>query len=305
MVETATFVPEAVAEIGDEIGDANAVIALSGGVDSSVAAALAYEAIGDQLTPVYVDTGLMRKGETDQIRETFDYMESLRIVDAKDRFLEALAGVTDPEEKREVIGEQFIREFEREAKDTDADYLVQGTIYPDRIESEGGIKSHHNVGGLPEVVDFDGIVEPVRDLYKDEVREVARHLGLDEIVAERMPFPGPGLAVRVIGEVTDEKLEVARLACHVVEEELEEYEPWQALAAVIGKATGVKGDNRVHGWVVSVRSVESRDGMTARAQEIDWETLQRIQSRITGGHENVARVVYDVTHKPPATIEYE
>ncbi|OVE84853.1 glutamine-hydrolyzing GMP synthase [Natronolimnobius baerhuensis] len=305
MVETDTFVPEAVAEIEDEIGDSNAVIALSGGVDSSVAAALAYESIGDQLTPVYVDTGLMRKGETDQIAETFDYMESLRIVDAKDRFLEALEGVTDPEEKRKIIGEQFIREFEREATDADADYLVQGTIYPDRIESEGGIKSHHNVGGLPDVVDFDGIVEPVRDLYKDEVREVARHLGLDELVAERMPFPGPGLAVRVIGEVTDEKLEVARDACHVVEEELEEYEPWQALAAVIGKATGVKGDNRVHGWVVSVRSVESRDGMTARAQEIDWETLQRIQSRITGQNDNVARVVYDVTHKPPATIEYE
>ncbi|MDF9744786.1 glutamine-hydrolyzing GMP synthase [Natrinema salsiterrestre] len=305
MVDTDTFVPDAVAEIGDEIGDANAVIALSGGVDSSVAAALAYEAIGDRLTPVYVDTGLMRKGETDQIRETFDYMDSLRIVDAKDRFLEALGGTTDPEEKREIIGEQFIREFEREAKDADADYLVQGTIYPDRIESEGGIKSHHNVGGLPEIVDFEGIVEPVRDLYKDEVREVARHLGLDELVAERMPFPGPGLAVRIIGEITEEKLEVAREANHVVEEELEEYEPWQALAAVIGKATGVKGDNRVHGWVVSVRSVESRDGMTARAQEIDWDTLQRIQSRITGSHENVARVVYDVTHKPPATIEYE
>ncbi|RZH68312.1 glutamine-hydrolyzing GMP synthase [Natrinema altunense] len=305
MVDTETFVPDAVAEIDEEIGDANAVIALSGGVDSSVAAALAYEAIGDRLTPVYVDTGLMRKGETDQIRETFDYMESLRVVDAKDRFLDALEGTTDPEEKREIIGEQFIREFEREAKDADADYLVQGTIYPDRIESEGGIKSHHNVGGLPEVVDFEGIVEPVRDLYKDEVREVARHLGLDELVAERMPFPGPGLAVRIIGEITEEKLEVAREANHVVEEELEEYEPWQALAAVIGKATGVKGDNRVHGWVVSVRSVESRDGMTARAQEIDWETLQRIQSRITGSHENVARVVYDVTHKPPATIEYE
>ena len=305
MVTTETFVPDAVEEIDNEIGDANAVIALSGGVDSSVAAALAYEAIGDRLTPVYVDTGLMRKGETDQIRETFAYMESLQIVDAKDRFLDALAGVTDPEEKRHVIGEQFIREFEREANDADADYLVQGTIYPDRIESEGNIKSHHNVGGLPDVVDFEGIVEPVRDLYKDEVREVARHLGLDELVAERMPFPGPGLAVRVIGEVTEEKLDVARHSCHVVEEELEEYEPWQALAAVIGKATGVKGDNRVHGWVVSVRSVESRDGMTARAQEIDWETLQRIQSRITGSHENVARVVYDVTHKPPATIEYE
>ncbi|GAB3033630.1 glutamine-hydrolyzing GMP synthase [Natronobiforma cellulositropha] len=305
MVETETFVTDAVAEIGDEIGDADAVIALSGGVDSSVAAALAYEAIGDRLTPVYVDTGLMRKGETAQIEETFAYMESLVVVDAKERFLEALAGVTDPEEKRAVIGEQFIREFEREAREAGADYLVQGTIYPDRIESEGGIKSHHNVGGLPDVVDFEGIVEPVRDLYKDEVREVARALGLDELVAERMPFPGPGLAVRVIGEVTEEKLEVARDACHVVEDELEEYDPWQALAAVVGKATGVKGDNRVHGWIVAVRSVESRDGMTARAQELDWETLQRIQSRITGTNENVARVVYDVTHKPPATIEYE
>ncbi len=305
MVDTETFVSDAVAEIEDEIGDANAVIALSGGVDSSTAAALAYEAIGDQLTPVYVDTGLMRKGETDEIRETFDYMESLRIVEAQDRFLDALEGVTDPEEKRHIIGEQFIREFETVAKEVDADYLVQGTIYPDRIESEGTIKSHHNVGGLPEVVDFEGIVEPMRDLYKDEVREVARELGLEAIISERMPFPGPGLAVRIIGEVTAEKLAVAREANHVVEEELEEYEPWQALAAVIGKATGVKGDNRVHGWVVSVRSVESRDGMTARAQEIDWETLQRIQSRITGAHENVARVVYDVTHKPPATIEYE
>ncbi|QCC58368.1 glutamine-hydrolyzing GMP synthase [Natrinema thermotolerans] len=305
MVDTETFVPDAVAEIEDEIGDANAVIALSGGVDSSTAAALAYEAIGTQLTAVYVDTGLMRKGETDEIRETFDYMDSLRIVEAQDRFLEALKGVTDPEEKRHIIGEQFIREFETVAKEVDADYLVQGTIYPDRIESEGTIKSHHNVGGLPEVVDFEGIVEPMRDLYKDEVREVARALDLEEVVSERMPFPGPGLAVRIIGEITEEKLEVAREANHVVEEELEEYEPWQALAAVIGKATGVKGDNRVHGWVVSVRSVESRDGMTARAQEIDWDTLQRIQSRITGSHENVARVVYDVTHKPPATIEYE
>ena len=305
MVDVETFVPEAIAEIESTIGDGDAVIALSGGVDSSVSAALAYEAIGDRLTPVYVDTGLMRKGETAQVSETFSYMDSLRIVDAKDRFLDALAGITDPEEKRHVIGEAFIREFEREARDVEAAYLVQGTIYPDRIESEGGIKSHHNVGGLPDVVDFEGIVEPVRDLYKDEVREVARHLGLEAIVAERMPFPGPGLAVRVLGEVTEEKLAVARDACHVVEDELEAYEPWQALAAVIGKATGVKGDNRVHGWVVSVRSVDSRDGMTARAQEIDWETLQRIQSRITGTNDDVARVVYDVTHKPPATIEYE
>ena len=305
MVQTGQFIDEKVAEIREQVGDANAVIALSGGVDSSTAAALAYEAVGDQLTPVYVDTGLMRKGETNEIRETFSYMDSLRIVDAKDCFLDELSGVIDPEEKRHVIGEQFIREFETVAEEVDADFLVQGTIYPDRIESEGTIKSHHNVGGLPEVVDFEGIVEPMRDLYKDEVREVARELDLEEIISERMPFPGPGLAVRVLGEVTGEKLEVAREANHVVEEELEEYEPWQALAAVLGKATGVKGDNRVHGWVVAVRSVESRDGMTARAQEIDWETLQRIQSRITGAHENVSRVVYDVTHKPPATIEYE
>jgi GMP synthase (glutamine-hydrolysing) len=305
MVNPAEFIEEKIEEIADAVGEQNAVIGLSGGVDSSTAAALAYEAIGDQLTAVYVDTGLMRKGETDEIRETFDYMDSLHIVEAKDRFLEELAGETDPEEKRHIIGEQFIREFETVAREVDADYLVQGTIYPDRIESEGTIKSHHNVGGLPERIDFDGIVEPMRDLYKDEVREVARALDLEEIISERMPFPGPGLAVRIIGEVTEEKLEVAREANHVVEEELEEYEPWQALAAVIGKATGVKGDNRVHGWVVAVRSVESRDGMTARAQELDWDTLQRMQSRITGAHENVARVVYDVTHKPPATIEYE
>ena len=305
MVDPGPFVDEKVGEIDEAVGGGNAVIALSGGVDSSTAAALAYEALGNRLTPVYVDTGLMRKGETKGVRETFDYVESLRVVDARERFLDALSGVTDPEEKRHAIGEQFIREFESVAREVDARFLVQGTIYPDRIESEGTIKSHHNVGGLPERVDFDGIVEPMRDLYKDEVREVARELDLEAVVSERMPFPGPGLAVRVLGEVTEEKLEVAREANHVVEEELADHEPWQALAAVLGKATGVKGDNRVHGWVVSVRSVESRDGMTARAQEIDWETLQRIQSRITGAHDNVSRVVYDVTHKPPATIEYE
>jgi GMP synthase (glutamine-hydrolysing) len=305
MVDTDEFIPDAIAEIDAELGDNTAIIPLSGGVDSSTAAALAYEAVGEQLVPVYVNTGLMRKGETAGVRETFSYMESLRIVDASDRFFDALEGVTDPEEKRKVIGEQFIREFETVAREVDADYLVQGTIYPDRIESEGNIKSHHNVGGLPEAVDFEGIIEPVRDLYKDEVREVARRLDLEEVVSERMPFPGPGLAVRVVGEVTPEKVEVAREATAVVEDELEEYEPWQAFAAVLGKAPGVKGDNRVHGWVVTVRSVESRDGMTARAQELDWQTLQRIQSRITGTLDNVSRVVYDVTHKPPATIEYE
>ena len=305
MVDASGFIDEAIAEIDATIGEDNAVIALSGGVDSSVSAALAYKAIGDQLTPVYVDTGLMRKGETEQVKNTFAYMDSLRVVDAQDRFFESLTGVTDPEEKRHVIGEQFIREFEREARAADADYLVQGTIYPDRIESEGNIKSHHNVGGLPDVIDFEGIVEPVRELYKDEVREVARELGLDELVSERMPFPGPGLAIRVIDEVTPEKVAVAREACHIVESETAEFDPWQAFAAVVGKATGVKGDNRVHGWIVSVRAVESRDGMTARAQELPWEVLQRIQSRITSENDAVARVLYDVTHKPPATIEYE
>jgi len=305
MVETGKFIESAVAEIRESVGDGHAIIALSGGVDSSVAATLAYKAIGEQLTPVYVDTGLMRKGETDQIRKTFTYMSSLEVVEAQEHFLDALAGVTDPEEKRQVIGEQFIREFETVAREVDADYLVQGTIYPDRIESEGNIKSHHNVGGLPEAVDFEGIVEPCRDLYKDEVRDVARALGLEDVVAERMPFPGPGLAVRVVGAVTEENVAVAREATAIVEEELEAYDPWQAFAAVLGRATGVKGDNRVHGYVVAVRSVESRDGMTARAQELDWETLQRIQSRITGSLPNVSRVVYDVTHKPPATIEYE
>lgn len=305
MVDVESFVEDAREEIREALGDETAIIALSGGVDSSTAAALAYEAVGDQLVPVYVDTGLMRKGETDEIREVFDYMDSLRVVEAQDRFFDELAGVTDPEEKRHAIGEQFIREFETVAEEVDATQLVQGTIYPDRIESEGTIKSHHNVGGLPERVGFEGIVEPMRDLYKDEVREVARHLGLEEIISERMPFPGPGLAVRVIGEVTPEKVEVCREATHIVEEELEEYEPWQAFAAVLGRATGVKGDNRVHGHVVAVRSVESRDGMTARAQELEWETLQRLQSRIAGTIDEVSRVVYDVTHKPPATIEYE
>ncbi len=304
-MEPASFIQEKITEIEEAIGEENAIIALSGGVDSSTAAALAYEAVGDQLTPVYVDTGLMRKGETEGVSETFSYMDSLRIVDARERFLDTLEGVTDPEAKRHAIGEGFIREFERVAQEVDASCLVQGTIYPDRIESEGTIKSHHNVGGLPERIEFEEIVEPMRDLYKDEVRQVARALDLEEVVSERMPFPGPGLAVRIIGEVTEEKLEIAREATAVVEDELEAHDPWQAFAAVLGKATGVKGDNRVHGWVVTVRSVESRDGMTARAQEIDWETLQRIQSRITGALENVSRVVYDVTHKPPATIEYE
>ncbi len=303
MVKTDKFIKKSVEEIKEKI-DGKALIALSGGVDSSVCSVLAFKAIGDQLIPIYVDTGLMRKGETGRIKETFSYM-NLRIVDAKDRFVSALSGVRDPEEKRKIVGELFIRIFEEEARKEDVKYLIQGTIYPDRIESEGGIKSHHNVGGLPSVIEFDEIIEPIADLYKDEAREVARALGLPPEISERMPFPGPGLAVRIIGEVTEEKLVVVREANAIVEEEVMQYEPWQTLAALLEKGTGVKGDQRIHGWIISVRAVQSRDGMTAEAMELPWETLNKLASRITSEIPNVSRVVYDITPKPPATIEFE
>lgn len=299
------FIEEAVAGIRDRVKGGKALIALSGGVDSSVCAILAHRALGDRLVPVYVDTGLMRKGETDRIREIFRFMNP-RIVDASDPFFKALKGVTDPELKRKAVGETFIRVFEQVAKSMDVDYLIQGTIYPDRIESEGGIKSHHNVGGLPSVVDFKGIIEPIEDLYKDEVREVARKLDLPQEISERMPFPGPGLSVRVIGEVTPEKVAVVREANAIVEQELvHQFKPWQCLAALLEKGTGVKGDNRVHGWIIAVRAVESRDAMTANHMELSWETLNKISSRITSEIPSVARVVYDITPKPPATIEFE
>jgi GMP synthase (glutamine-hydrolysing) len=304
MVKPEKFIPKAIDRIKNEI-DGKAIIALSGGVDSSVCAELAYRAIGEKLHPIYIDTGLMRKGETERIAHIFSHM-NLHIVYAKDRFLGALKGITDPEEKRKAIGETFIRVFEEEAKGLQAEYLIQGTIYPDRIESEGGIKSHHNVGGLPSVVDFKKIVEPVDDLYKDEVREVAWALEMPEEICERMPFPGPGLAVRVLGEVTEEKLEATREANAIVEEELlDRFCPWQTYAAVIGKGTGVKGDIRAYGWIVAVRAVGSRDGMTAEALELPWDVLRHIQSRITSEIPSVVRVVYDITPKPPATIEFE
>lgn len=231
---------------------------------------------------------------------------NLCVIDAKKSFLGALRGLTDPEEKRMAVGEAFIRVFEEEARKIGARYLIQGTIYPDRIESEGGIKSHHNVGGLPSVIDFEGIVEPLADLYKDEVREVARVVGLPGEISERMPFPGPGLSIRIIGEVTEEKLDVVRVANAIVEEELvERFNPWQTFAALLEKGTGVKGDIRVHGWIIAVRAVESRDGMTAEAMELPWEVLRKIESRITGEIPNVSRVLYDLTPKPPATIEFE
>jgi GMP synthase (glutamine-hydrolysing) len=305
MVNTAKFIDQAVTEIREAAAGRGVVMALSGGVDSSVAAALAAKAIGCKLVPIYVDTGLMRKGETERICHLFGNM-NLKIVDASVEFLAVLKGVTDPEAKRKAIGEQFIRVFEREARLTGANMLLQGTIYPDRIESEGGIKSHHNVGGMPLHMEFEGVIEPLRDLYKDEVRDVAGALGLPAEIQHRMPFPGPGLAVRIIGEVTPEKVEVVREANWIVEDELvEQFRPWQCLAAVVGLGTGVKGDNRVHGWIVAVRAVNSRDGMTADPIHLPYEVLAKIESRITGQIRSVARVVYDITPKPPATIEYE
>ncbi len=304
MVKVDKFIHESVEKIKKDV-KGRAIIALSGGVDSSVCAVLAHRAIGELLTPIYIDTGLMRKGETERIKNIFSDM-NLRVIDGKENFLRALKGLTDPEKKRKAVGEAFIREFEKEARKLGARYLIQGTIYPDRIESEGGIKSHHNVGGLPSVIDFEGIIEPLADLYKDEVREVARALGLPREVSDRMPFPGPGLSVRIIGEVTEEKLAVVREANAIVEEELvKQFVPWQTFAALLEKGTGVKGDIRVHGWIIAVRAVNSRDGMTAEAMELPWETLKKIQSRITGEIPNVSRVLYDLTPKPPGTIEFE
>ena len=305
MVNTERFIKEAIDEIRNETGTHHVVIALSGGVDSSVCAALAARAIGERLIPIYVDTGLMRKGETDRIMHLFGHM-NLHVVRAADEFFPALAGIIDPEEKRKIIGERFIRIFEREAKRTGASCLLQGTIYPDRIESEGGIKSHHNVGGMPVEMEFSQLIEPLRDLYKDEVRQLAVALGLPDEIAHRMPFPGPGLAVRVVGEVTPEKIEVVREANWIAEAEIvEKFNPWQCFAALLGLGTGVKGDNRVHGWIVAIRAVNSRDGMTADPLQIPYDDLDRIASRITSEISSVARVVYDVTPKPPATIEYE
>lgn len=304
MVKVDKFIQDSIQKIKKDI-KGRAIIALSGGVDSSVCAVLAHRAIGDLLTPIYIDTGLMRKGETEIIKKIFSDM-NLQVIDGKDNFLKALKGKTDPEKKRKAVGEAFIREFEREAKLLGAKCLIQGTIYPDRIESEGGIKSHHNVGGLPSVMDFESIVEPIADLYKDEVREVARALGLPKDISDRMPFPGPGLSVRIIGEVTEEKLDVVREANAIVEEELlEPFKPWQTFAALLEKGTGVKGDVRVHGWIIAVRAVQSRDGMTAEAMELPWDVLQNIQSRITSEIPDVSRVLYDLTPKPPATIEFE
>ena len=303
-------------ETRTEIGQAKAIIALSGGIDSSVATAIAAEAVGNRLTAVFVDHGFMRENEPEFVRKIFQKLQlNLMIVNARDRFLARLKGVADPETKRKIIGEEFIRVFEEVAKETGADYLVQGTIYPDRIESgfkrhSDKIKTHHNVAGLPSKIKFRKIVEPLRDLYKDEVRKVAKMLGLPKEIVFRQPFPGPGLAVRIIGEVTDEKIRIARKADAIVREEIEksglEDNLWQHFAVLTDtKATGVRGDARAYGYVVAVRVVESREAMTASFYRLPYSVLETISTRMTNEIPEVTRVVYDVTHKPPATIEWE
>jgi GMP synthase (glutamine-hydrolysing) len=309
MFDAKGFIETSVNDIKNQVKDETAIIGLSGGVDSSVAATLVHEAIGKHLVAVFVNHGFMRKGEEEQIVKTFrhDLGMNLVTVDAKRRFFDALKGITDPEEKRMVIGEVFIRVFEEEAKKEKAEFLVQGTIAPDWIESDGGIKSHHNVAGLPSGMVLK-LVEPLRDIYKDEVRAVARKLGLHESISERMPFPGPGLAVRVLGELTEEKVNIVREANAIVEEELRKagLYPWQALAAMPeGKSVGVKGDIRDYGYAIVVRAVESIDAMTATSMEIPWPTLKTIMKRITREIPGVTRVLYDITDKPPATIEFE
>lgn len=312
------FVREAVQKARDQIGDAHAVIAVSGGVDSSVAAMIVKEAIGDRLHAIYVDTGFMRKGESEDTEAMYQRMGlNLTVVHAANEYFEALAGVTDPERKRKVIGEKFIRIFEREAKKTGARVLVQGTIAPDWIESGGGnrdtIKSHHNVGGLPADMEME-LHEPLYDLYKDEVRAVARFQQIE--VAERQPFPGPGLAVRVIGELTPERVEIARESCAIVEREIHDAAlkgememPWQFFAVLTNTPTvGVQGDLRAYGETVAVRAVQSFDAMTAQASPIPWPVLQRISRGITNHpalKDRVNRVVYDISDKPPATVEWE
>jgi GMP synthase (glutamine-hydrolysing) len=301
------------------VGDADVITGLSGGVDSGVTAALVNRAVGDQAVCIFMDNGLLRKNEAEEVRTFFteDYPVNLHFVDASDEFLSALKGVVDPEEKRKRIGEVFIDVFQREAnKLGGARFLAQGTLYPDVIESRsahGGptatIKSHHNVGGLPDELDFE-LVEPLRELFKDEVRDVGRELGLPEELVERQPFPGPGLAVRVIGEITPERLETLREADARVREELEKYEGcsdiWQYFAVLLPiKSVGVMGDGRTYANVVAVRAVHSVDGMTSDWAKIPDEVLERISSRIINEVDGVNRVVYDISPKPPSTIEWE
>jgi len=311
-----SFLERAVAEVKHQVGDKKVICALSGGVDSSVAAVLVQRAVGDQLTCVFVNHGLLRKGEDEQVRKTFAEKFKIKLVyvDARERFLARLAGVTDPEQKRKIIGEEFIRVFEEEAaKLGDIDFLVQGTLYPDVVESGTAtasvIKSHHNVGGLPERMKFK-LVEPLYWLFKDEVRALGEEMGLPEEVIWRQPFPGPGLAVRVLGEVTAEKLELLREADAIVEEEIRKAglyrQIWQAFAILPNlRSVGVMGDERTYSHTVAIRAVNSDDAMTADWVRLPYEVLEAISSRIVSEVKGVNRVVYDITSKPPATIEWE
>ncbi len=314
--KASNFVEESIRGIRDTVGEGKCVVSLSGGVDSSTSTALMGKAIGNNLIVVYVDTGLMREGETEQVRNTFNKIGvDLRIVEARDRFLNALKGVADPEQKRRIIGKLFIEVFEEQASGIGAEYLVQGTIYPDRVESgktgkSALIKTHHNVGGLPENIKFKAIIEPLKDLYKDEVRKVAAELGLPKSIVNRQPFPGPALAIRIIGEVNAEKLEIERKSDHIVTEEIEkaglDKGLWQYFAVLTDtKATGVKGDSRAYGHVVAWRALKSREAMTAKFAELPWDLIRRISTRITNEVPNVTRVVYDTTDKPPGTVEWE
>jgi GMP synthase (glutamine-hydrolysing) len=314
-----SFIDESVGRIREQVGERHAICGLSGGVDSSVAAALVHRAIGDKLTCIFVDHGLLRKGEREGVERTFRRHLGIKlvVVDAADQFLARLEGIEDPEEKRRRIGETFIRVFERAAKDAgdDANFLVQGTLYPDVIESislrgqSAVIKTHHNVGGLPEDMDFE-LVEPLRELFKDEVRQVGRELGLPEELVGRHPFPGPGLAIRVLGDVTRERLDTLREADAIYLEEIQTaglYDDiWQAFAVLLPvRSVGVMGDYRTYENVVALRAVTSRDGMTADWFPFAHDVLARMSSRIINEVRGVNRVCYDISSKPPATIEWE
>ena len=309
------YLNEAIKEAREKIGDGKVLLALSGGVDSSVVAALLSKAVGSNLTCIFVDHGLMRKNEGDEVEKAFENsgMNFIR-VNAEERFLNRLKGITDPEEKRKIIGEEFIRVFEEEGrKIKSVDFLAQGTIYPDLIESGLGdaavIKSHHNVGGLPEVVDFKDIVEPLRKLFKDEVRQLGRELNLPDYLVNRQPFPGPGLGIRVMGEVTKEKLDILREADYIFREELEKdkVKDLSQYFAVLtnNKTVGVMGDFRTYEYTLALRAVKTTDFMTADWVRIPYETLDKISIRIINEVKNINRIVYDITSKPPATIEWE